>query len=181
MIGQMKKPPRGPNGEGIRRIQTQKPNARLAVALDIQTHVQLGERREPRKIWKRPAHDARHSKWHDADPRCPVIFLDVEAVGNERAEKCGGDWIMGEEEIVPTLPPRPGCRRNRPRSMIDTSQCRVHAIMIFVPTLSPRLCLGTLYPTGSCRSGLSVRDISKWDGSLTRPGRLRRAVPRHQS
>src|SRR5688500_16453831 len=89
MVGEVEETPRGPDSEWIAGIQAQKPDARLPIPFDVDSHVQLWKCRNPRQIWQRAPHYSRHPKRHHADPRRAVELLHLEFPRNERADRGG--------------------------------------------------------------------------------------------
>src|SRR5436309_2873275 len=123
----MKPRPRDDHSQGVTRVQTEKPYARLSATGHVGTHIQFWECREP---WHRgrPAQPyTGHAKWNYGEPSMPFKGIDLQLRRKKRAQYCGVDRPMSEEQVMPALLHHPRTRRQRPQTVGNIFQDGVHA------------------------------------------------------
>jgi len=123
----MKPRPRDGHSQGVTRVQAEKPHARFSAVRYISTDIQFGKCREP---WhrRRPAQPyTGHAKWNYGEPGKPFEGIDLQLRRKKRAQYCGGDRPMRKEQVMPALRHHPRTRRQRPQTVGNILQDRLHA------------------------------------------------------
>jgi hypothetical protein len=124
-VGKVKKTTSCPYGEGIRGVETEKPDTGPTIEFYVEPQVQLRKSREIREIWQGPAHDTLHSERDDSDPGGAVELLNFERWGDKRLQLRGGNRPVGKQQVAPRLPPRPFGIRDCPGTMINSREYRM--------------------------------------------------------
>ncbi len=73
------------DGNGISRVEAEKPDAGLAIGDHVGANVQLGKRGEAGQGWRFSEAYAGHAERDDRDPSLALEGVDFERVGNLRA------------------------------------------------------------------------------------------------
>ena len=124
-VGKVKKTTSCPYGEGIRGVETEKPDPGPTLMIYVEPQVQLRKSREIRKTWQGSAHDTLHSKRDDSDPGGTVELLDFERWRDKRLQLLGSNRPVSKQQVAPRLPPRPAGIGNCPGSMIYAREYRM--------------------------------------------------------
>ena len=130
MIREVKEAASAPHGERVVGIQTEEPHTGLSLVLDVEAHVELGERGDARQIRQATRHHALHAERYDTHPRRPVVLLDLEGRRHECAQFRRGNGPMREQEVAPALPHEPRAARHRPGPVFCLGQRRMHVEIV---------------------------------------------------
>src|SRR6267378_2294183 len=116
-IGQVKRQPSRGHGYRVRSIQTEEPNAGLALRRHIGPNVQFRKRGEPWQRRRPTQSHSRHAKRHNSEPRLPLECVDFKFRWNVRAQLGLIHLPMCKQKVVPRLRHDPRLGRQRPRPM----------------------------------------------------------------
>ncbi len=125
-IGQVVERTRRPDRRKIACIEAEKIHSRLAAVGYISAYVQLRKTGEAGQRRKSASANAAHMKWDHSRPALPIESIERKLCRNERPHRSLRHRPVRKEQIVPSLRhhPRPG--RQRPRTMRDYFENRMH-------------------------------------------------------
>src|SRR5947209_2424299 len=111
-----------------RGVETEEPDAGLALDRHVRADVQLPEARDTRQRKQPTRAETRDDERRHSDPGAPAVLVERELAGNVRAQRVGVDAPVGEEQIVPGLAHHPRRRREWPRTMLGFLERRTLAL-----------------------------------------------------